>query len=107
MPRLSKKEKRVLSPDKQELLIEELKKEDYCRMYIAALYTGLRRGEFLDLTWDDVALVSGTIKVTKTLSRIKTYKETEKTRLFVSEPKTDTSKRIISVVDSLIPVLKK
>ncbi|MDD4689413.1 MAG: tyrosine-type recombinase/integrase [Eubacteriales bacterium] len=107
IPRQCRKERRVLIPKEQELLLKELKKDNYCLMFIVALYTGLRRGEILALTWDDVDFENATLKVTKSLSRVKTYERDEKTKLAISEPKTETSKRLIPIVDSLIPLLKK
>lgn len=60
------------------------------------------------LRWSDVDLIEGTIKVTKTLSRVKTYVDTgDKTKLVITEPKTETSRRIVPLVDSLIPLLEK
>jgi len=76
-------------------------------MYIFALFTGLRRGEVLALTWEDVDLNDYTIKVSKTLSRVKTYdKKGAKTKLIVSDPKTDRSARVIPIVDCLISLLE-
>lgn len=108
LPKQTKKERRVLSAEEQEQLLKELKKDDQGSMYIFALFTGLRRGEVLALRWSDVDLENGVIKVTKALNRVKTYVDSgDKTKLIVSEPKTETSKRVIPIVDSLIPLLKK
>ena len=108
LPKQIKKERRVLSPEEQKILLKELKKTEEGEIYIFALFTGMRRGEVLALTWDDVDMENCIIKVTKGLSRVKTYVNTgDKTKLVVSEPKTETSKRIIPIVDCLIPLLKK
>ena len=108
LPKQTKKERRVLSAEEQEQLLKELKKDEQGAMYIFALFTGLRRGEVLALRWSDVDLEAGIIKVTKALNRVKTYVDSgDKTKLIVSEPKTETSKRVIPIVDSLIPLLKK
>ena len=108
LPKQAKKERRVLSAEEQEQLLKELKKDEQGTMYIFTLFTGLRRGEVLALRWSDVDLENGVIKVTKALNRVKTYVDSgDKTKLIVSEPKTETSKRVIPIVDSLIPLLKK
>lgn len=108
LPKQAQKERRVLSKEEQECLIEELKKDEQGGMYIFALFTGLRRGEVLALRWSDVDLENGTIYVTRTLNRVKTYVDSgDKTKLVVSEPKTETSKRLIPIVESLIPLLMK
>lgn len=107
LPKQVKKERRVLTTDEQKRLIKELKKDEQGAMYIFALFTGLRRGEVLALQWDDVDLENGIIKVTKNLGRVKTYVDSgDKTKLIVSEPKTESSRRVIPIVDSLIPLLE-
>ena len=108
LPKQIKKERRVLTVDEQKKLIKILKEDDQGAMYIFALFTGLRRGEVLALQWSDVDFDTGTVSVNKTLSRVKTYVDSgDKTRLIVSEPKTETSRRIIPIIDTLIPLLKK
>ena len=108
LPKQIKKERRVLSEEEQKRLIKELKKDEQGAMYIFALFTGLRKGEVLALRWSDVDLDAGLIKVSKSLSRVNTYSDSgDKTKLIISEPKTETSKRIIPIVDSLIPLLEK
>jgi len=61
------------------------------------LSTGLRRGEVLGLTWGDVDIGSQAIYVTHTLDRFKNYKV----------PKTDASRRRISVDSQLVKKLSR
>lgn len=70
LPKQAKKERRVLTMEAQKKLLKVLKEDELGAMYIFALFTGLRRGEVLVLRWSDVDLNEGTIKVTKTLSRV-------------------------------------
>ncbi len=70
------------------------------------LWSGLRRGELLSLTWADFNEAEKTISVTKTLNRVKTYNESgNKTKLVVSEPKTEKSKRVIPLIDKAFDLL--
>ena len=77
-------------------------------MYIFALFTGLRRGEVLALTWDDIDFENAVIYVNKALVRVRNYDgRKEKTRLEIGEPKTESGKRVIPMIDTLIPILKE
>ncbi|MBR7112063.1 MAG: site-specific integrase [Clostridia bacterium] len=60
---------------------------------LLCLYTGLRIGELLGLTWNDVDLDRGVIKITKTV-----YREKDKNgawQLCIDTPKTTASDRVI------------
>ena len=108
LPKETKKERRVLTPEEQKILLKTLKETDGGDIYIFALFTGMRRGEVLALTWGDVDFKHKVITIDKSLSRIKTYVvDGDKTKLVVGSPKTETSNRVIPIVDCLIPLLKK
>ena len=108
LPKETKKERRVLTPEEQKILLKTLKETDGGDIYIFALFTGMRRGEVLALTWEDVDFKHKVITINKNLSRIKTYVvDGNKTKLVVGDPKTTTSNRVIPIVECLIPLLKK
>ncbi len=67
---------------------------------LLCLYMGLRIGELLALTWDDINFISGFISVNKTC-----YDGKNNCRL-IFEPKTKSSKRTIPIPKQLIPILK-
>lgn len=71
---------------------------------VLCLYTGLRIGELLALTWEDVDMKSGLIAVNKAC-----HDKIEKngTARIVELPKTPSSKRIIPVPKQLLPVLRQ
>ncbi len=71
---------------------------------VMCLYTGLRIGELLALTWEDVDMKSGLIAVNKAC-----HDKIEKngTARIVELPKTPSSKRIIPVPKQLLPVLRQ
>ena len=70
--------------------------EDWFKNIVAtAFYTGMRQGEIIALTWDDIDFERKTITVNK---RIK--------KGVISTPKTKSSIRIVPMLDILIPYLK-
>lgn len=64
-----------------------------------ALYTGLRCGELLALSWDDIDLEKRRIKVTKSVCFHGNKPELQK-------PKTEKSVGVVPILDALLPVLK-
>lgn len=70
----------------------------YYICYLIALKTGMRRGEFLGLTWKNVDFKNKTIRVTQSLVYDGTFRFTE--------PKTKNSIRSIAIDDDLIKELK-
>lgn len=69
---------------------------------LICLYTGLRIGELLALTWQDVDLKVGAIEVSKTCFDLG---GSGKHRL-VCEPKTPSSRRVVPIPKQLLPILK-
>ena len=72
---------------------------------LLCLYTGLRIGELLGLTWNDVDFESGIIKITKTVYREKN--ENGIWQLCVDTPKTKSSDRVIPMPDYITALLKE
>ena len=62
-----KEEKRILSSDEVELLLEASRKGRLYPLIVIALNTGMRMGEIIGLTWNCVDFDNGMIYVTKTL----------------------------------------
>ena len=69
------------------------------------LYTGLRIGELLGLTWNDVDLDRGVIKITKTVYREKNDSGTW--QLCVDTPKTKASDRVIPLPEYVTNMLRQ
>lgn len=72
---------------------------------LLCLYTGLRIGELLALTWNDVNLDRGVIKVTKTVYREKD--ENGAWQLCVDTPKTKSSDRVIPLPAYITDMLRQ
>src|ERR671917_209412 len=68
-PRSSRhqKEATALSPTQVRALLAEARGERNEAIYIAAIHTGLRKGELLGLTWTDLDLDGGTLSVRRSL----------------------------------------
>ena len=64
-------------------------------------YTGIRRGEGLGLYWGDINFKESTLTVKRTLSLGFDYK------LIINEPKTENSKRTVSIDPITLDILKK
>ncbi|VDG19077.1 hypothetical protein [Lactobacillus plantarum] [Lactiplantibacillus mudanjiangensis] len=64
-------------------------------------FTGMRKGEALALTWDNVDFQQSTITINQALAR------GEHARLYVKSPKTKKSNRVIDIDNNTIRVLKQ
>ena len=106
IPHSEEKERRVLTVEEQKALIVALEGERLKVAFLLQLSTGIRLGETLALTWGDINFDQQYLVVRKTLARIKSkYNKDEKYKLVPQEPKTENSKRLIPIPDSIIPVI--
>ncbi|MDR1533315.1 MAG: site-specific integrase, partial [Clostridiales bacterium] len=74
-----------------------------------ALATGLRKGELLALTHRDIDLDAGTLKVSKTLKRVRKIERdgSHTYATVVKPPKTKTSARVVPIPTSVIVPLRR
>jgi integrase len=106
LPKIKKKEIRVLSPEEQQLLLSEARKERLGIGIVLDLFSGMRLGELLGLKWSNIDLTSGILTVKHTLNRLKNYEEGSKTLIVLGDPKTEKSKRQIPLHKIMIDELK-
>lgn len=110
LPKVTRKEVKILSYEEQ-LKFEKSTNvcNDVCKfcMYLC-LYTGLRIGEVCALKWKDIDLENRLIYVSKTLIRIKNLNDNShaKTKVILSDAKTDNSMRVIPIPKKIIYTLK-
>ncbi len=104
-PKLQKREMRVLTREEQQRLVEFLLDGlDDCKFgVLLSLATGLRVGEICALQWGNISLDEGTLTVSATMQRLKnTEAAGGKTRILISDPKTETSARVIPLSPPLL-----
>lgn len=72
-----------------------------------SMSTGLRIGELCPLQWKDIDLEKRIISVTKTMQRIQCPTATSKTKLIITDPKSESSRRQIPIPDCMMSFLLK
>ena len=90
------------------LSIEVQKGNPYEALFLTALYSGLREGELLALTWDDINFKEKYISVTKTLAEVSnpTAEGRGKINWILQTPKTIKGYRKVDVPKFLISILR-
>ncbi len=72
-----------------------------------AISTGIRIGELCALQWKDLDLEKRILTVRKTMQRIQCPSTTTKTKLIITDPKSESSKRKIPIPDCMMNFLLK
>lgn len=110
-PKLEHQEGRSLSVDQARKLLAAAKDDRLEALYAIALTYGLRRGEALGISWNDVDLEAGVVQIQHQVSRVRlAEKEREPTgrrsRLVVKDLKTKRSRRNLHLTAELIAMLR-
>ena len=111
LPKPKTKELNLFSNDEQNKLVKSLLAGEnlFHTGVLLSVYSGVRIGELAALTWNDIDLKNKKILIRRTLQRVKNFDENSKgkTKLILTEPKSDTSRRTIPIPDCLMPILEK
>lgn len=105
-PKIKEKEEtepNFYTKEQLELFFEALEKENnkmVLALFRVLAFLGCRKGEALALTWDDIDFDNKQVIINKTLTH------GEGSRLIIQTPKTKDSKRIISVDETTLQILK-
>ena len=99
-PRAQHRDMTTLTPEQARAFLAVARGERLEALYVAALTTGMRRGELLALRWKDVDLERRRLQVTATLQRTPDGFD-------FSEPKTTRSRRQILLGEAAVTALKQ
>lgn len=101
-PRVPRKPPQFLNVEETKYILELLKKENLKHQLAInlLLFTGIRRGELIGLTWDNIDWENQEIKIDKNTIYVNK-------KVYTKEPKTETSKRVININSDLVLLLKK
>lgn len=97
LPKYEAKEKQIWTDEQAAVFLSGSKKERLYPFYVLLIASGIRRGEGLGLSWDNVEFKNNTIKIKQTLSRGKK----------MGTPKTKKSIRAVALDDETMTVLKE
>ncbi len=71
LPQITRKEIKPLQQQDIAAFLKAIEQEEYKNVYLVALFTGLREGEVLGLSWENIDFENGTVTVNRQLQRTK------------------------------------
>jgi integrase len=98
-PRVPDRRVLPLSPEQVRVFLRAIEGDRLEALYLIAIGVGLRQGEILGLSWQDIDLESGTITVRNALQRVDG-------KLRLVEPKSMTSRRVVPAPRIVLDALR-
>ncbi len=98
-PRAVRTEVRPLTVDEARTFLGAVEGDRLEALYRVAISVGLRMGEALGLSWEDIDFASGELRVRRALQRVDG-------RLILKEPKTERSRRTLTLPAALVASLR-
>jgi integrase len=99
LPRLGRREMRVLTAEQSRIFLSAVLKTHYGPVFAVALTTGMRPSEYLALKWQDIDWDRGTVSVVRTLERaakVWRFADTKRAR----------SRRVVKLQEWVLETLK-
>ena len=111
-PKVPKREFRPLLPEEAQRFLEAAEGDRFYALYVLAITCGLRQGELLGLTWENVDLDKGILQVRYQLQWVKREAvrgggKREKPSWVLTEPKSAKSRRTVMLPQVAVQALKK
>ena len=99
-PKVRKVEMKILPPEDMKAYLQAADRHGVLPMFYLELVSGLRKGELVALRWSDLNVETRTISISKQ------YVRNPDGSLALSEPKTETSIRQVSIPQTAVDLLK-
>lgn len=96
-PKYDKKQSRALTHDEEQRFVEACRRSNQGDLYLLCLYQGLRLGEALALTYEDIDFAKMTLSINKSIDSLGE----------LTTPKTATSKRTIPLFKKTLALLNQ
>jgi len=106
LPKAGKSRARAFTVEEQRRFVDAAKKSYAGDIFLLDLGTGLRIGELISLTWNDIDLDNGVLRVNHTLNIIRSGDENKKWIRSFGTPKTASSVRSIPLMPVMSELLK-
>jgi integrase len=110
LPVLEQKTIKAFTIDEEYMFIENAKGDNLYKLFIVALDSGLRLGELLALTWNDINFETAEISVNKNVVYAKDYEGKTKNKNIIvvqDSPKTKSSIRKVQMTQRTIKLLRE
>jgi integrase len=101
LPRIEKKQIKPLEDEELTAFLQAIKGHPYELVFFVTVFTGLREGEVLGLTWDCVDFEQSTLLINKQHGKVKGSKEYRFSSLKNDKP------RVLRVADGVMDALRK
>lgn len=101
LPKLEKKERPHVSPEDAMKFLDEASKDRWGTLFLFAMVTGMRPGEYRALLWTDIDLKTGIVAVRRVIEHLKGG------GWRFNEPKTSKSRRSLTLPPEMLPILRE